>query len=73
MGWKRVYNFLGKDEKTRRNLYLLLLKTSLWKEVHHFFRTLYSNRNQVTTHPDLTLSDEIANCTDKLLWWRVKK
>ena len=36
VGWKRVYNFLGKDEKTRRNLYLLLLKTLLWKEVGHF-------------------------------------
>ena len=36
MGWKRVYSFLDKDEKTRRNLYLLLLKISLWKEVGHF-------------------------------------
>ena len=36
MGWKRVYNFLGKDEITWRNLYLFLLKTSLWKEVGHF-------------------------------------
>ena len=47
-----VYNFLCKDEKTRRNIYLLLLKTSVWKEVRHFFRTVYSNRNHVTTHPD---------------------
>ena len=31
-----VYNFLCKDEKTRRNIYLLLLKTSVWKEVRHF-------------------------------------
>ena len=36
VGWKMVYNFLGKDEKTQRNSYLLLLKTSVWKEVHHF-------------------------------------
>ena len=31
-----VYSFLCKDEKTRRNIYLLLLKTSVWKEVRHF-------------------------------------
>ena len=49
-GLKLVYNFLGEDEKTQRNLYLLLLKTSLWKEVRHFFRTLYPNKNHVTTH-----------------------
>ena len=47
-----VYNFLCKDEKTRRNIYLLLLKTSVLKEVRHFFRTVYPNRNHVTTHPD---------------------
>ena len=46
-----VYNFLCEDEKTRRNIYLLLLKTSVWKEVRHFFRTVYPNRNHVTTHP----------------------
>ena len=46
-----VYNFLCKDEKTRRNIYLLLLKTSVWKEVRHFFRTVHPNRNHVTTHP----------------------
>ena len=50
-----VYNFLCKDEKTRRNIYLLLLKTSVWKEVRHFFRTVYPNRNHVTTHPDIDL------------------
>ena len=47
-----VYNFLCKDEKTRRNIYLLLLKASVWKEVRHFFRTVYPNRNHMTTHPD---------------------
>ena len=37
VGWKMVYNFLDKDEKkTLRNLYLLSLKTLLWKEVGHF-------------------------------------
>ena len=54
-----VYNFLCKDEKTRRNIYLLLLKTSVWKEVRHFFRTVYPNRNHVTTHP----VTEAANIT----------
>ena len=52
-----VYNFLCKDEKTRRNIYLLLLKTSVWKEVRHFFRTVYPNRNHVTTHPDIQLKN----------------
>ena len=32
------------------NIYLLLLKTLLWKEVGHFFRTAYPHRNHVTTH-----------------------
>ena len=50
-----VYNFLCKDEKTRRNIYLRLLKTSVWKEVRHFLRTVYPNRNHVTTHPVNTL------------------
>ena len=44
VGWKRAYNFLGKDEKTRRNLYLLSLKTSLWKRSRTFFRTVYRNK-----------------------------
>ena len=35
-GWKMVYDFLCKDEKTRRNIYLLLDKTYVWKEVRHF-------------------------------------
>ena len=51
MGWKRVYNFLGKDEKTQRNLYLLSLKTSLWKRNRTFFSTVYPSKNHVTTHP----------------------
>ena len=53
-----VYNFLCKDGKTRRNIYLLLLKTSLWKEVRHFFRTVYPNRSHVTTHPGIHLPEE---------------
>ena len=55
-----VYNFLCKDEKTRRNIYLLLLKTSVWKEVRHFFRTVYPNRNLVTTHPDLVSHEMVT-------------
>ena len=51
MGWKMVYNFLGKDEKTWRNLYLLLLKTSLRKRSWIFIRAVYPNKNHVTTHP----------------------
>ena len=48
VGSKRVYNFLGKDEKTQRNLYVLSLKTSLWKSSRTFNRTLYPNNNHVT-------------------------
>ena len=44
-------NFLGKEKKTRRNLYLLLLKTSLWKRSRPFFRTVYPNRSHMTTYP----------------------
>ena len=54
-----VYNFLCKDEKTRRNIYLLLLKTSVWKEVRHFYRTVYPNRNHVTTHPDTSILNKL--------------
>ena len=55
-----VYNFLCKDEKTRRNIYLLLLKTSVWKEVRHFFRTVYPNRNHVTTHPVTHMQEDLG-------------
>ena len=50
VGWKMVYTFLGKDEKTQRNLYLLSLKTSLWKRSQPFFCTVYLSKNHVTTH-----------------------
>ena len=50
---KWCVTFCVKIKKTRRNIYLLLLKTSVWKEVRHFFRTVYPNRNHVTTHPVL--------------------
>ena len=55
MGWNMVYNFLGKDEKTWRNLYLLSLKTSLWKEVRHFsVQCIHTNKNHVTNQPVIT-------------------
>ena len=49
MGWKMVYNFLGKDEKTEKSL--LLLKTSMWKRRRIFFHTVNPNKNHVNTHP----------------------
>ena len=51
-----VCNFLGKDENTRRNLYLLMQKTLLWKRSRTFFRTMYPNKTHVTTHPESTLT-----------------
>ena len=50
MGREMVHNFQGKDENTQRNLYFLLLKTSLWKRSRTFFRTVYPKKH-VTTHP----------------------
>ena len=37
VGWKMMYNFLGNDEKTCSNIYLLSLKTSTWKRSQTFF------------------------------------
>ena len=49
-----VYNFLCKDEKkTCRNIYLLLLKNIGVERSPPFFRTVYPDRNNVTTHPDI--------------------
>ena len=50
VGWKMVYNFLGKDEKTWRYLYLLKLRTSLWKRRRTFFLTVDPSKTHVTTH-----------------------
>ena len=43
---------LGKDEKTKRNLYLFTLKTSLWKRSQDIFPYSVSKQNHVTTHPE---------------------
>ena len=59
VGWKMVYNFLGNDGKTWRNLYLLSLKTSLSKRSRTFFRAVYPNKNHVTT----TLLVQISACS----------
>ena len=53
-------------KKTRRNIYLLLLKTSVWKEVRHFFRTVYPNRNHVTTHPDIWTLKLVIKISQKI-------
>ena len=47
MDWKKI-----KDEHTLRNLYLLSLKTSLWKRSRPIFCTVYRNTNHMTTHPE---------------------
>ena len=52
VGWKMVSNFLGNDEKTWINLYLLSLKTSVWKRSPTFFRAVCPNKNNVTTLPE---------------------
>ena len=51
MGWKMVYNFLGKDKNREKSL-LTSLKTSLWERGLTFFHTVYPSKNHVTTHPD---------------------
>ena len=48
---KGCITFWVKMKKTQRNLYLLSLKTSLWKRSRTFFRTVYPSKNHVTTHP----------------------
>ena len=52
-----VYNTLCKDERTRRNIYLLLLKNIGVERSQPFFRTMYPNRNHVTTHPDIRMKE----------------
>ena len=66
VGWKMVQNFLGKDENTRRNLYLLSLKTSLWKKVRHF--SVQCIQTKTTGLPTLVMghawvADELVNDT----------
>ena len=50
VGWKMVYNFLGIDEKTQRNLPTFDQNV---RTVYSNIRTVYPSKNHVTTHPDL--------------------
>ena len=47
MGWKMVYNFLGIDEKTQRNLPTFDQNVRI---VYSNIRTVYPSKNHVTTH-----------------------
>ena len=52
-----VYNFLCKDEKNTQK-YLLTFALHIGVERSPpFFRTVYPNRNHVTTHPGIDQSD----------------
>ena len=48
VGWKMVYNFLGIDEKTKRNLPTFDQNV---RTVYSNIRTVYPSKNHVTTHP----------------------
>ena len=49
MGWKMVYNFLGIDEKTQRNLRTFDQNIyTVYLNIH----AVYPNKNHVTTHAD---------------------
>ena len=48
VGWKMVYNFLGIDEKTLRNLPTFDQNV---RTVYSNIRTVYPSKNHVTTHP----------------------
>ena len=48
VGWKMVYNFLGIDENTQRNLPTFDQNV---RTVYSNIRTVYPSKNHVTTHP----------------------
>ena len=48
MGWKMVYNFLGIDKKTKRNLPTF---DQTVRTVYSNIRIVYPSKNHVTTHP----------------------
>ena len=52
VGWKMVYNFLGIDEKTKRNL--LTFDQNIYA-VYSNIHAVYPNKNHVTTHPESDL------------------
>ena len=54
MGWKMVYNFLGKDEKMEKSGLTFALNINVERS-RTFFRTVYPNKNQTkTTDPEYT-------------------
>ena len=48
VGWKIVYNFLGIDEKTLRNLLIFYQNV---RTVYSYIRTVYPDKEHVTSHP----------------------
>ena len=50
VGWKMVYNFLGIDEITYRNLPIFDQNV---RTLYLNIRTVYPSKNHVTTHPEL--------------------
>ena len=68
MGWKMVYNFLGINEKTSRNL------PTFDQNVHTVYSnicTVYQSKNHVTTHPEASPSELILSLF-KLYPWSQK-
>ena len=53
MDWKVVYNFLGIDEKTYRNL---LTFNQNFRTVYSNIHAVYPNKNYVTTRPGVVIS-----------------
>ena len=47
-----VYNFLCKDENNTKKYLLTFAKNIGVERSPPFFRTVYPNRNHVTTHPE---------------------
>ena len=60
VGWKMVYNFLGRDEKTDRNL--LTFDQNI-RSVYSNIRAVYPNKNHVTTHPGNALYCYCGECS----------
>ena len=56
-----VYNFQCKDEKNTQKYLLTFAKNIGVERSPPFFRTVYPNRNHVTTHPVTALSAVCRN------------
>ena len=63
MGWKMVYNFLGIDEKTSRNLPTFDQNV---RTVYSNIRTVYQSKNHVTTHPGYVTTTAMAKAILRL-------